>query len=636
MMACVIFALLLLAAADSHPRGAGLGVEKRRELLETMSVVGGDNESKRSSHGDLWSVSSATAYDHTCRQDVVQFQAAGTLFDSGGAGANSTSALASALAARLDAALGAVEPLGSLGARWIGLMLPPADMVEVCPHQRETIYENGWLMFRENEDGWVYRELGFVGSNRTSHMTLEQPKVAQVLGVLDSVHRRRVFVGTEAVYTHDVQHAAVHEVHFDIMRREELVEARRLMLRGRGVARDARTLADERTEEREGADVEVIVAVGGVMVKGGVDGGPAVSSEGGTRTKARADKEDDENTSDRVVARSPRSPRSSASSLRPTPFALPSSPKAALTASSASSASSAPSSANLSSRVPPQSRASPPPSLAPPSVYVLVLESVTRSQFMAYCPKTRAFLKRLSAGHGHETSQNSSAADTSNATSNDATLTHQAFVFAGFHTPDRGSTAAALTPALSGHRYNYNGRGHGTDCEAGVKTIPRNAWLPAIAQKHGYVTAHATSVNSAKSPLGGCYHAAGYDLRDLFDHTMPAGGYYGMLDVTHHLNTEGAPICRRPPRGSATHSWSTDRVKCQGGKLCHDHTMDYAATFWETYPDLPKMMHTHLYEPHDDEQLVSILDDALAGHIERILHADPRTIIIMMGDHGRP
>jgi hypothetical protein len=607
MASCAIIALLLLAAADPNPRGAGLEVEKRRELLESMSVVGRDNESK---HGDLWSVSSATTYDHTCRQDVVQFQAAGTGFDTDGAGANSTGALASALAARLDAALGAAEPLSSLGARWVGLVLPPADMVEVCPHKRETIYENGWLMLRENEDGWAYRELGFVGANRTSHMTLEQPKVAQVIGVLDSVHRRRVFVGTEAVYTHDVQHASVYEVHFDVMRREELVEARRLMLRGRGVAREVSTVVDDRTGGGEGADAEVTVAVGGGMVKGDAE-------EGGTYAQARTDKEENSNTRDRVVARSSHSPRSSPSPLPLTPFALPSS-------------------ANLSSRVPPQSRASPPPSLAPPSVYVLVLESVTRSQFMAYCPKTRDFLQRLSAGHGRETAQDFPAAATSNATTVDAALTHQAFVFAGFHTPDRGSTAAALTPALSGHRYNYNGRGHGTDCEAGVKTIPRNAWLPVIAQKHGYVTAHATSVNSAKSPLGGCYHAAGYDLRDLFDHTMPAGGYYGMLDVTHHLNTEGAPICRRPPRGSATHSWSTDRVKCQGGKLCHDHTMDYAATFWETYPDLPKLMHTHLYEPHDDEQLVSILDDALVGHIERILHADPRTIIVMMGDHGRP
>ena len=104
MASCAIIALLLLAAADPNPRGAGLEVEKRRELLESMSIVGRDNESK---HGDLWSVSSATTYDHTCRQDVVQFQAAGTGFDTDGAGANGTGALTSALAAQLDAALGA-------------------------------------------------------------------------------------------------------------------------------------------------------------------------------------------------------------------------------------------------------------------------------------------------------------------------------------------------------------------------------------------------------------------------------------------------------------------------------------------------------------------------------------------------
>ena len=213
----------------------------------------------------------------------------------------------------------------------------------------------------------------------------------------------------------------------------------------------------------------------------------------------------------------------------------------------------------------------PTPLTPPPAVniYLLTLESVARSQFMAYCPKTREYLRRLmvrTAGNGTAEKPEPGRGPENNL---------RAFVFGGFHSAESGSTAQVMTPAMSGHRYAYD-QAQWLTCNDAIKSIPAQDWLPNIARRHGYVTALATSADAGRSPIHGCFDRITsladdprVDLREGYDHHMPIGN-------KHRDTTGGIPVCSQYPT-----EWKTDML-CAGGQRCHEHAQGYGERFFNT------------------------------------------------------
>ena len=76
--------------------------------------------------------------------------------------------------------------------------------------------------------------------------------------------------------------------------------------------------------------------------------------------------------------------------------------------------------------------------------------------------------------------------------------------------------------------------------------------------------------------------------------------------------------------------------RCLYGKPVYQYIMDYAVSFWETYPDLPKFFMAYIPEAHEwTGELVQYMDDPLTRFLKSLETAVSQdTTIFLLSDHG--
>ncbi|CAE7946080.1 HERC1, partial [Symbiodinium sp. KB8] len=118
------------------------------------------------------------------------------------------------------------------------------------------------------------------------------------------------------------------------------------------------------------------------------------------------------------------------------------------------------------------------------SVYILIVESASRTAFEAFCPKTMAFLRRQS--RLERPVQLPVRADEESPNSRKWRVVDLALFHALY-----GGTVANMVPALTGFSFDMakdSERRAGWRCETVLEGIPEERLLWNIAKKHGYKT----------------------------------------------------------------------------------------------------------------------------------------------------
>eukprot|EP00928_Gymnodinium_smaydae_P007387 TRINITY_DN12659_c0_g3_i1.p1 TRINITY_DN12659_c0_g3~~TRINITY_DN12659_c0_g3_i1.p1 ORF type:complete len:966 (-),score=133.00 TRINITY_DN12659_c0_g3_i1:282-3179(-) len=229
-----------------------------------------------------------------------------------------------------------------------------------------------------------------------------------------------------------------------------------------------------------------------------------------------------------------------------------------------------------------------------PSVYVLILDSVTRASFEAFCPRTVRYLRGKNAQRDW-----------------------RSFEFRRFHAM-YGGTAGNMFPFLTGQHYDPmldSARRASWNCDSIRDGIPNERLLWNVLKSAGYVTAFGGS---------GCNGITGTRYCDEwlnhFHHVPPSL----QVDFNCASQHEWAEAYKEPRRG------------CLGTKRPHEHLLGYFQRFFEVYKDSPAFGYLHLEMAHDNPKSLQLLDRSLEAHLRALAALPPesRPVVLLAGDHG--
>eukprot|EP00929_Paragymnodinium_shiwhaense_P000122 TRINITY_DN10033_c0_g1_i3.p1 TRINITY_DN10033_c0_g1~~TRINITY_DN10033_c0_g1_i3.p1 ORF type:complete len:590 (-),score=24.75 TRINITY_DN10033_c0_g1_i3:67-1836(-) len=227
---------------------------------------------------------------------------------------------------------------------------------------------------------------------------------------------------------------------------------------------------------------------------------------------------------------------------------------------------------------------------ASPSVYMLILDSVSWNSMRRYAPVTSSYLD-----------------------SHSLSKAWKMYRFPRFHAY-RGGTADNMLPCLSGVVYNASlnsARRSSWSCEVFRKSVPESSLLWNAYKAAGYVTAFGATGCNGMVGTRNCQQWLKH-----FDHVAPA------LDVDVNCPTQ--------------HEWSPE-AGCVGSKRPHEHMFSYFERLFEIYQDMPTFAYLHLETAHEDQERgLALIDAALTSHLRRIasLPSKARPIVLLAGDHG--
>eukprot|EP00439_Symbiodinium_sp_Y106_P060388 s1158_g8.t3 len=256
------------------------------------------------------------------------------------------------------------------------------------------------------------------------------------------------------------------------------------------------------------------------------------------------------------------------------------------------------------------------------SVYILIVESASRTAFEAFCPKTMAFLRRQSR------LERPVRADEESPNSRKWRVVDLALFHALY-----GGTVANMVPALTGFSFDMakdSERRAGWRCETVLEGIPEGRLLWNIAKKHGYKTLFGAT---------GCNGFLG---------TRYCRKWLGQFDRV-------VPSLEIDPNCHSQHEWRAMMLErkgkrgCIGGKRPSEHLLDYFLRFQEIHSDGPVFAYLHLEASaeglrtskpasHESQHALQLLDEALAAHLEGLSRLPPeaRPLLVLAGDHGPP
>ena len=257
---------------------------------------------------------------------------------------------------------------------------------------------------------------------------------------------------------------------------------------------------------------------------------------------------------------------------------------------------------------------------APPNIYVLVLESLSRPAFMRYMPKTREWLRSLHySKHHHKHAKH------------DDKHGWSSFVFAGMHTAAEGSTTDNLLPAFGGvpfHRARLEQRRVALVTARGAKQamavhpdVPPARWAWNRLKARGYVTMGADDFcGTAGVFFPGSEAAMGFDHAPPLLNACPAGPIHAQQWPSN------ANTCALGIRNQ-----SASRV----GRP-FEYVLNYTESFFtDVYrgQGVPLFGYVHLEAGHTHPKFHRNYDGHLAAHLQRVL-ADRATMLLLLGDHG--
>lgn len=168
------------------------------------------------------------------------------------------------------------------------------------------------------------------------------------------------------------------------------------------------------------------------------------------------------------------------------------------------------------------------------------------------------------------------------------------------------------------------------------KSMP---WLWDIMAEHGYVTQGA---------FGSCPWVRQSLSRLITDH--PAGDPTArervkLVEEASHWGDHSLynAFCDMMRLGHYEHYYGLDENSqslCFAGRNIHEHIFDSLTDFFTKYghPEIGRASFVHLLDGHDtmETRRIRLLDDNLAAFIKQHYATRPSTVMLIVGDHGRP
>eukprot|EP00929_Paragymnodinium_shiwhaense_P031652 TRINITY_DN17686_c0_g2_i2.p1 TRINITY_DN17686_c0_g2~~TRINITY_DN17686_c0_g2_i2.p1 ORF type:complete len:708 (+),score=117.88 TRINITY_DN17686_c0_g2_i2:155-2278(+) len=244
-----------------------------------------------------------------------------------------------------------------------------------------------------------------------------------------------------------------------------------------------------------------------------------------------------------------------------------------------------------------------------PSIYVLVLDSVSRASLASSLPKTRSFLEHLRRRGGR----------------------HRSFPFKKYHTVQYGGTienhfglwyGGLLVPPRGEGADSCTLHGHDSTSSMTIETAfakrftNRSRRLFANFKDAGYTTSWSGSVQP------------GHHFVEEIDHLMPF--------------LPQALVCDSQNVGSC--DWGQQDSACLGHLPLGVHILEYnEKVLQRTDGDAPRFLWSQPAIGHvglggsnalDSLHRLQAYDELLVNHLGRMLSADPSTIVYVMSDHG--
>eukprot|EP00929_Paragymnodinium_shiwhaense_P120386 TRINITY_DN92312_c0_g1_i1.p1 TRINITY_DN92312_c0_g1~~TRINITY_DN92312_c0_g1_i1.p1 ORF type:complete len:776 (-),score=93.23 TRINITY_DN92312_c0_g1_i1:26-2353(-) len=259
-----------------------------------------------------------------------------------------------------------------------------------------------------------------------------------------------------------------------------------------------------------------------------------------------------------------------------------------------------------------------------PSIYMLVLDSVSRTTLRRYMPLTNKLLQKLAGEHGagHRAASgqgkqkepkktgDANVEEMERGTADEETTTsHTAFRFRRYHTLSMGGTVTQMFPLLYGGLkpcrvkmehvaswFDYNM----TEVLASCSAFPGG--LPRLFRKAGYRLGFAT-VNWGSNELSRALS------HDRWDHILPQLG--GILGATF-------------PRD----------MFCMGNRRYHEIILQWAMDVLDMYKGMPVFLYAHLDGSHKARSEARFIDRAVRDHLEEVMRRHPDVTIVLKADHG--
>jgi len=250
--------------------------------------------------------------------------------------------------------------------------------------------------------------------------------------------------------------------------------------------------------------------------------------------------------------------------------------------------------------------------LGRPSLYMLTLDSVSRSLLRVAMPRTFEFLTREAAAPARRGVPVPESKATPGIPSS-----HEVLEFSRYHTLYFGGTLSQMFPFFFG--------GLLVSC---AHSVVEMAWNGLY---HVYNLTGALR-KCAAFPGGGALgelHRAGYRLgvsftdvgfgaivRDAvrWDHVLPY-----IVDGLQRLKQEGGDI----------------DFLCMGPRRLHELVLDWNLDVLDLYRGIePTFIYSHLLAAHVEKELVSGLDLAVRDHIRMTLERNPDLVVVVTADHG--
>eukprot|EP00929_Paragymnodinium_shiwhaense_P099430 TRINITY_DN61066_c0_g1_i4.p1 TRINITY_DN61066_c0_g1~~TRINITY_DN61066_c0_g1_i4.p1 ORF type:complete len:712 (+),score=51.08 TRINITY_DN61066_c0_g1_i4:64-2199(+) len=252
-----------------------------------------------------------------------------------------------------------------------------------------------------------------------------------------------------------------------------------------------------------------------------------------------------------------------------------------------------------------------------PSLYLLVLDSVSRCTFRRHMPLTHDFILQMQADRTSDsnktksTESRSSSADAREEKLKETSKqqsTHRAFKFGRYHTLAQGATVAQMFPLLWGGlkscRFKLTGVPYWSAHNMS-QVLDECAAVPGglleDLRRSGYRT--AVSFTWPRHDLSRLLRLA------TWDHVFPQVGEY-----------VSAPF----PRDAF----------CIGNRTHQQIIMDWAREVFEVYRGLPAFVYVHLEGSHMRRHGIRANDRATRDHLKKVLESNPNLVVALMGDHG--
>jgi len=227
------------------------------------------------------------------------------------------------------------------------------------------------------------------------------------------------------------------------------------------------------------------------------------------------------------------------------------------------------------------------------SINVLMMDGMSRPQFMRALKKTRAFLEEV---HEHRDE-----------------FGFEVFQFMHYHVLGRGSISN-LSPMLSGKSLQTDYTRSWGSSNANYSEFVHGSWLWKQAKRKGYVTLLSDEQCGMR--------------RHLLPWMSPPidGGVDQVYPYVHHRF--GGIFCEAPDAQYGS------RKRCVSGELAHKHVFNYLNSFFSNYRNSPKFAWNFMYEAHEPTySILPLMDEDLTQFLKESVQ-DKTRVTVIVSDHG--